>query len=190
MTGQQDNKKWEIRYFWPEDHIIRFYTLDNSLLDITNYQQKHKEDCYYLLPDGNYNIKLRRNQLLYKPILDRSSKAIGFGTKINLEEIDDYSLQEQGPGFNPHNLIQQVQNFGKKIHVNKTSFTYKFPTTPSVKLELAQLKVQDKVYFSACIEGKSLLLVETINKHLLDEQVSCEYVTFLKNINKSWSQPG
>ncbi len=180
-----DNLKWEIRYFWPQDRIISLYNIDDSLLDITHYQQKHKEDCYYLLPNENCNIKYRRNQILYKPLLQRSNKAVGYGAKINLVTVSDYPEQPQEPITYLHDLLYQAQTFGKKINVKKTSFTYKFATTPHVKLELARLVVHDEVYFSACIEGKSLPLVETINKHLLDDQVSCEYVTFLKSINKS-----
>ncbi|WP_045097334.1 hypothetical protein [Legionella fallonii] len=182
---QPDIVKWEIRYFWPEDQIINLHKIDDALLDITCYQQKHKEDCYYLLPNENYNIKYRRNQLLYKPLVKHSNKALGYGTKINLDAVTDYPDQQQESIDHLQEILHQAQNFGKKINVQKTSFTYKFATTPHVKLELARLKVNDKVYFSACIEGKSLPLVETINKHLLDDQVSCEYVTFLKSIDKS-----
>ena len=185
LVEPPDSLKWEIRYFWPENHIICLYNIDDSLLDITQYQQKYKEDCYYLLPEDNCNIKYRRNQLLYKPLLKRTSKAVGYGAKINLSAISDSPDEQQQSSDYLLELLHQAQSFGKKINVQKTSFTYKFATTPHVKLELAQLVVDEKVYFSACIEGKSLPLVETINKLLLDDQVSCEYVTFLKSINKS-----
>lgn len=181
---ESDDLKWEIRFFWPEDQIISLYNIDNSLLDIANYQQKHKEDYYYLLPDCNYNIKRRRNELLYKPILNHSTNAIAFGPKINLETVKDYPNQEPGTTLKLQNILCQTQEKGAEIYVKKEAFIYKFATTPSIKLELARLEVNNKVYFSACIEGKSLYLVETIAEHLLDKQVSCEYVTFLKNIIK------
>ena len=37
-------------------------------------------------PDTNYNLKIRRNQPLYKPIMMKTRQAIAYGKKINLEE--------------------------------------------------------------------------------------------------------
>ncbi|MGL6028164.1 MAG: hypothetical protein ACRC0M_00035, partial [Legionella sp.] len=64
---EHEQLKWEARYFWPADNIIQLAAIDISLLDIANYQQKHREDEYYLLPDCDFNIKKRRDELLYKP---------------------------------------------------------------------------------------------------------------------------
>lgn len=177
--------KWEIRFFWSQDQIIPLHAPEPSLLNITNYQQKYKEDYYYLLPKCTYNIKLRREALFYKPVLRHSNKAIGYGKKINLTAIDNYPNQKPSTVYKLQRILQKIQETGIKICVKKDSLIYKFETTPRVKLELTRLEVNNKVYFSACIEGKSLHLVETINKHLLDKQVSCDYVTFLKNIIKS-----
>lgn len=185
LESKPDDLKWEIRFFWPEDHIITLYNIDNSILDIANYHQKQKDDYYYLLPDCNYNIKQRRNELLYKPILKQSTEAIGFGSKINLEVIKDYPTQKQEDILHLQKILLLAQKEGQKIHVKKESFTYKFATIPSIKLELARLEVNNVFFFSACIEGKSLYLVETIREHLLDKQISCDYVTFLKSIIKS-----
>ena len=177
-----DDLKWERRFFWSEDQIISLCNIDNTLLDLANYQQKHKEDYYYLLPDCNYNIKLRHNELLYKPVVQQTSSAIGYGMKINLE-----ARTIQNPDtdcINIEIIAQQAREHGTRVFVKKEAFIYKFPTDPNIKLELARLEVNDKVYFSACIEGKSLYLVETLSELLLGKQVSCEYVTFLKNITK------
>lgn len=140
--------------------------MDDSLLNLSRYQCKYREDFYYLLPDSHCNIKRRRDQLLYKPLLKQSNQAMGFGTKIKLDALPKDSSAVEVP-------------------VKKEAFIYKFPTNPSVKLELARLEVLNKVYWSLCVEGKSLNLVETIAEHLLEKQVSCEYVTFLKNILQS-----
>lgn len=185
MVHEPDDMKWEIRFFWPEDQIITLYPLDETLLDISNYQQKHKEDYYYLLPDSNCNIKRRRNELLYKPILKQSGNAVGFGPKINLGELSSIpNLNSEELGY-LQKIMQETQEKGKEIAVRKDAFIYKFATSPGIKLELARLEVNNKVYFSTCIEGKSLNFVETISEHLLDKYVSCDYVTFLKSIIKS-----
>ncbi|KTD52836.1 hypothetical protein [Legionella quateirensis] len=186
ITDEQDEIKWERRFFWSEDEIIHLTCIDNSLLDLANYHQKHKEDSYYLLPDSNLNIKLRRNELLYKPILQHTPSATGFGTKINLDTIHDQTdTAEDVNSDYLGSIALEARQKGIEVLVRKEAFIYKFPTIPHIKLELARLEVKEHVYFSACIEGKSLYLVELLSEHLLGKQVSCEYVSFLKNIIKS-----
>ncbi len=178
---EKSDIKWEARYFWPENKVIILSALDNSLLDIAQYEQKHKEDYYYLLDAEDYNIKRRRNDLLYKPIHLKTKHALGYEPKINLDDLQNLPNKE-------HSMEQlekiacKAREAGRVIHVKKESFTYKFATKPSIKLELARLEVFNKVFFSACIEGHSLYLVETISEHLLPKQISCDYVSFLKNI--------
>jgi hypothetical protein len=183
VKKKSEQIKWEIRFFWPDDKAIVMNTIDNSLLDLANYHQKHREDYYYLLPGSNYNIKRRHHELLYKPLLKQSDQALGFDAKINID-----SLGVDGKKTNPHAPIVQeiVQRMaheeGVDVYVRKEAFIYKFPTRPTIKLELARLEVHNQVYLSACIEGKARELVENIAERLLGKHVSCEYVTFLKNI--------
>ncbi|KTD66656.1 hypothetical protein Lsan_0601 [Legionella santicrucis] len=180
---KDDHLKWEIRYFWPENKSIILNTIDPSLLNISHYQQKHKEDDYYLLPGQNYNIKKRRNQLIYKPLFQKKDSAFGFGAKILLSSPNSLHQTE----LNDPELLEITRLVAKEsieISVKKEALIYTFPTKPKIKMELARLEVLNKIYFSVCIEGRSLHLVETISKHLLGEQVSCEYVTFLKSLLK------
>lgn len=175
---KEDALKWESRLFWPDNQIIKLNNLNNALLDLTSYKNKHKQDEYYLLPEGNFNIKRRRNQLIYKPILDKSAFSIGFGSKINLEDptqITTVSLQT---------LLKRAHTQAKIIPVKKESFVFKFATLPTIKLELAKLEVHNKIYFSACVEGRSRNLVETLSEGLLGLNESCDYVTFLTTIAK------
>lgn len=172
---QQDTLKWEARFFWPEEDIITLYAIDDSLHNLAFYKQKHREDEYYLLPTLHYNIKRRRNELLYKPIVSQSNFATGFGSKIRLDE-DNTALLDEMRGQIAHAQV---------VPVVKDAFIYPFKTVPTVKLELARLEVANKVYFSACVEGRSAFLVEQISKHLLGGRISCDYVSFLKDILKS-----
>lgn len=174
---KEDQFTWEFRYFWPEHEIIILNLMNHSLPDLANYQKKSKEDYYYLLPGLDYNIKRRRNKLLYKPLLQYKNQAAAYGTKIIL---NDPQIIVTNPDL--HLLVEHVEKEGIEIYVKKESFIYKFPGKPTVKMELARLEVLNKIYFSLCIEGKSLLLVETIAQHLLEEALSCDYVTFLKNL--------
>jgi hypothetical protein len=166
--------KWEQRFFWDPTHPIVLNALDECLLDLANYHQKHRDDYYYLLPDTNYNIKRRRDTLFYKPLLKQSKLALAFGSKISIDPSNqDLKIQE---------MVQEIDQKGISIYVKKEAFIYKFSTKPTIKLELARLEVQNKIYFSTCIEGKSQKLVEGIGELLLDKHSSCDYVTFLKNI--------
>src|SRR5579872_2983068 len=72
LVHEPTDFKWEIRFFWPEAQVISLYNIDDSLLSITNYKQKYREDCYYLLPNHHYNIKSRANKLLYKPLVKQT----------------------------------------------------------------------------------------------------------------------
>jgi hypothetical protein len=174
--------KWEVRYFWPKDEPIVLNMLDPSLLDITNYQQKYNEDYYFLLPNREYNIKLRRDELLYKPLRRKSSLAFGFDAKINIEYDEAQPRKTTSQDLLLQEIAQLIATEGIEVYVRKEAFTYKFPTTPSVKLELAHLELHHEIYFSACIEGRSQKLVESIAEALLGQQISCDYVSFLKRI--------
>lgn len=181
--GEQEKEeiKWEIRYFWPDRELIVLNTIDNALLNLGHYERKFKNDYYYLLPDNDFNIKLRRNEMQYKPLVQTINNILGFGHKVILQP------HKEDKDFVPHfqKIINQIKTVGKGIVVNKESYIYKFHTNPPVKLELSRLEIYNTVYFSACVEGKSHFLVATISQHLLGNQVSCDYVNFLKKIVKS-----
>lgn len=184
VDEKQDELKWEVRFFWTEDQIITLSTTDRSMLDISNYQQKHKDDYYYVIPDLNYNLKKRRNELLYKPVLKQTKSALGFGHKINLDDERHYPDQDEGSVLHLKNIATIAHERGIVIFVKKEVFMYKFTTIPTTKLELDRIEINNKIYFSACIEGKSLFLVEKLSKYLLGDYISCDYVTFLKTILK------
>ncbi len=179
--AHQESIRWESRFFWPADQIIQLNTIDEGLLDLGNYQQKYKEDYYYLIPDYNFNIKRRRNELLYKPLVKQTTGALGFGPKINLDEVSNIKTQYQADALQVQKTIQQSSERITELLVKKESFTYKFSTHPAIRLELAHLEIKGAIYFSLCIEGKSLSLVENIRQALFDESITSDYVSFLKN---------
>jgi hypothetical protein len=177
LTDKKDELKWEQRYFWPDNQPILLNLMDPSLIHLTRYTLKHKEDYYYLLPNSDYNLKQRHNQLVYKPLLSRVRNAVGYGSKIILDPLPLNPLNSELIALN-----QRIEKEGVGICVDKEVFIHTLSTTPPIKIELARLELMDTLYFSLCVEGKSLYLVETVSKLLLGEQVSCEYVTFLRTI--------
>jgi hypothetical protein len=174
-----EQMRWEARYFWESDAIITLHGLDDKFLNIALYEGKERRDSYYLLPNHDYNIKLRRNEIFYKPLLVKGRDCQAFGKKINLSTHPDSAL----PGMSAipvDKLLKLVQTESQKVNVEKVALIYKFETHPRIKLELARLKIADNIYFTACIEGRSKQLVTLISKHLLQKTPRCDYVHFLK----------
>ncbi len=179
-----DVGRWESRFFWPENSIIVLNGLNEHFLALSQYQIKHREDTYYLIPNTDYNIKTRREQLFYKPILTQKSGTVSYGKKINLEELP---LNMHLPNIKEKDvqtLMTRIRKEGIKIHVEKEALIYKFDTTPPTKLEIARLCVADKNYYSASIESHSMVLVESLSKQIIPHGMASDYVQFLRNISK------
>lgn len=177
---EPNQPRWESRFFWPDDQIITLRGLSNTFLELSQYQIKHREDTYYLLPNTNYNIKTRREQLFYKPIVMKKANAIAYGKKIKLEE---HAANMPVPGCEEQDaqtLIAHIHSKGIKINVVKEALIYTFDTTPTTKLELAMLYVAKKAYFSVNIESRSIQTVELITQRLLGKVSTCDYVAFLR----------
>jgi len=179
-ADDSDELRWEARYFWPENSFITLYGLSDELLNFANYQVKHRQDLYYLLPDSLYNIKQRRLELLYKPLIKESIDCQGFGKKINLLEWPATDILPGTESDRASELIHKIKNNSQEIFVDKVAFIYKLKVQPTIKLELARLQIGELVCFSACIEGRSQKFVKLISKHLIGNQISCDYVRFLK----------
>lgn len=172
---------WESRFFWPEEAIIPLHGLAPSFLELSQYQVKHKQDVYYLLPNQDYNLKSRREQLLYKPLLKKMPYAWAFGKKIVLIKNDKTIL----PGENSmraDELLWEIQNTGRSCEVEKELLKYRFPSTPPLKLEIAKLNIYHQTYFSLCIESRGILNIKYFIQRVLVGASPISYVTFLKTL--------
>ncbi|MCX7116914.1 MAG: hypothetical protein NTW94_03230 [Legionellales bacterium] len=176
-----DGVRWECRYFWPEAEIITLIGLDDRFLELSHYRIKHREDTYYLLPDGEHNLKIREDNLFYKPLFMKQNQAIGFWKKVQLDAGTKTLLHPDGTTEDAQSLMTRIHREGKTITVVKEALIYRLGTTPETKLELARLCVNHKPYFSLCLESKALAFVESISKQLLGKAEACDYVTFLKS---------
>lgn len=165
-------ERWESRFFWDDTVIINLNRLDERFLELSRYKLKHRQDTYCLLPDNDYNIKRRNNQLLYKPTLMKTEHMIAYGKKINLEE----------PGVTNISLAN-IQQHATYVDVEKEALIYRFETTPTLKLELARLRIAETTYFSLNIEAHSKTLVSTVTQQIMNTQPACDYVRFLKGLN-------
>ena len=173
-------KRWESRFFWPDDQVITLHGLSDHFLALSHYQIKHRQDTYYLIPYAHYNIKMRHNQLFYKPLLMKKMSAVAYGKKIVLEE---QASGVQLPGCDEKDaqaLIARINHQGIAIHVEKEALIYTFETTPITKLELSWLHVGNKAYLSTSIESRSLPLVKSMSQQIVGHSAGCDYVTFLR----------
>lgn len=181
LDDQQDELRWEARYFWPAKTIVCLNGLDKRFLAFSNYKAKHRQDRYALLSRLDYNIKERKGEWLYKPLMTETDLLCGYGKKINLA---DYPANSHLPGnknLRASDLLTQITATDQRyIEVNKEALIYKFPSVPVIKLELARLEFSEKIYFSLCIEGHAQKPVSTLARRLLGQQASCDYVRFLK----------
>lgn len=180
-----DNLRWEFRCFWPENAIIILQGLDHNLLKLSHYETKKKDDVYFLLPDSHYNLKLRRNDFVYKPLLKQLPHRTAYGNKIKLHNEASLDPRSRSPNIDITQLLKRMKQEGKKITVQKETLCYRFNTKPNATIELERLMIGNVVYFSICIESRSGLLVDNIAKHLLKEPISCDYVSFLKQLESA-----
>ena len=171
---------WEARYFWEEDSYITLHGLNDSFLDLSLYKIKQRNDRYYLIPNQDYNVKQRRDELFYKPLSQNTPACQGFGKKISLSNHPSLEIIPGIAPINTESLLALVHFDSTQIYVEKIALIYKFAIQPRIKLELARLKIADKIYYSVCIEGPSQKLVRGISKQLLNREDSCGYVPFLK----------
>lgn len=172
---------WEFRYFWNSHEFITLQGLNESFLDLKNYKIKYKKDSYYLLPDFNYNLKMRDDSFFYKPMLGKTHNAIAYGKKINLNTEPLMLELPSIPNLNTNTLQELMLIHGKKIIVEKEALVHRFDTHPKTKLELAKLRIGQDTYYSISIESPSCAQVTGLTQHVLGDMQTCDYVTFLRS---------
>lgn len=180
--------RWELRFFWPETATITLNGLDEHFLELSHYKIKYREDRYYLLPTEPYNLKSRHHELFYKPILTKQHGAIAFGKKINLQQHNPNGPLPGAPHETAQTLIQRIQTEGQAIAVTKEALVHTFTTIPTVKLELARLRLNNIFYFSICLESQHLDHITLMAEHMLLPHSPTDYVSFLRKKTKE-TQP-
>ncbi len=173
---------WESRFFWPETEIIPLMGLDDHFLQLSLYKIKPKEDTYFLLPHYDYNLKSRDGQLFYKPLIKKERGFIAYSKKERLVNNSFTHPLWRIEKENDETDVAYIQQHALQIQISKVVFIYTFAVEPKVKMELARLSINNKIYFSVAIESKALPLVESITKQVLGRTNSTDYVSFLKEI--------
>lgn len=180
---KEDEARWEMRFFWPdENQPIVLHNLSESFLELSRYTIKHRNDCYLILNDRDYNIKIRQSELVYKPKVDVSGDALGYGKKQKYERIDEMTLPKGEP-LSLSSFLNKLQREAQTMTVEKEAVIYKFPSSPKIIFELARIKIKDHVFFSVSLESRVLSWVEYLSQRIIgEEQSSIDYVEFLKSV--------
>lgn len=185
-TMETPGVHWEARFFWPEHDIIALSGLEEHFLELSQYKIKHRSDCYALLPDADYNVKTRHDELMFKPMIQRTNTAVAYGKKIKLAHcMTDIAIEGSNELINPQALIQRIKNQGQFVQVEKEALVRTFESHPSSKMELARLSIGSSIYFSVSIESPVLSIVQHITQQMIAHSEHCDYVTFLKNHTRS-----
>ncbi len=184
IEEHNEDTHWESRFFWPERDIVTLSGLDERFLELSRYKIKHRSDTYALLSDADFNIKTRRGELVYKPLIERTKRVIAYGKKIKLEDDAIAVIDIHGEQTPLRSLSQRATNQGHPVLVNKEALIYKFESHPTTKLELARLSIDDKIYFSIGIESHTRALVEDLTQRIIGDHETSDYVSFLKLCRK------
>ncbi|KTC64892.1 Uncharacterised protein (plasmid) [Legionella adelaidensis] len=170
---------WEARFFWPETEVISLNELDESYLKLSEYEFKKRKDLYFLLPNFDGNLKLRRDQLLYKPLIDKKNGILAYGSKVKLHELDEDALLVRNEKFKVKEIISLTQK-AAPLEVSKEALIHTFSQKPKVKMELSRIVVNKKIFYSVSFESRCFEYVECLQEKLLNKAVASDYVTFLK----------
>jgi hypothetical protein len=178
--GELETRPWEVRCFGDENNIMTLQGLDDSFLNLNHCKIKKRRDTYYLLPDQDYNVKRRRLELFYKPLIKKDGVFLEFGKKINLAEYPAREILPGNPPISAEDLLKRVHMEGVAVSVEKTALIFKFPDLLGIRLELARFTLGDNVFFSACLESSSQQWVRLLGEQILPLDNATDYVNFLK----------
>lgn len=175
-----ESLRWEARYFWPEKDIIVLDGMDESLFDLTQFKIKHHDDTYLIANASDYNIKRRREALVYKPQLDCKDGIFAYAKKLKLNSITGDTLLPGHPPIRADELQEQL-TFSRSVHIDKIALSRRMPCEPPLKIEYSRLRIGAKIFFSLCIEGYSFALVQAFSLFIVKKAPEQNYVQFLKS---------
>lgn len=158
INTNTETSNWEVRYFWQENEIIELTSLPENCFELSRYIAKHRVDEYIINPNNNDNIKIRKNRLVYKPLLAKHGDLYHFGKKI------------------PQNI-----NTTQYPHIVVHKETLHYKCSSDTRLEFTRFCLGDNIFFSFAITSVHAEIVEQIRKHVNPHGLSCSYIEFLKN---------
>jgi len=180
-------KKWEKRFFWDATENITLKCLGDHFLNFNKYKFKSREDCYFLSPTHNKNIKFRHRKLAYKPLLETSERMFCYDKKVKFDLVNaSPDLCILFPELSCWNQETSIREFlmekNESMTVYKEAFIYVFSERFSGKFELSRILVNGNWFLSFCLEAKNKKLVKYLTDQILPDEQSIDYISFLKDL--------
>ncbi len=157
---QKGPYKWEVRYFWPVEQIIRL-NINESQLNWSQAVCKTHLDNYLIDKDNPLNIKERHNKLVCKPFVSQQSQRIAYNKKVNLTADE----------LTPDNLLT--------VPIEKMAIQFIVHRKPKCVLELSKIQLLNQTFTSLCIESRCGELLDDLHHHLKLPGKASSYLDFL-----------
>jgi hypothetical protein len=161
---------WEWRSFWPEDcspipvHLVPF-----PISSLNDFESITFQDTYISIKKSLLNLKIRKEKLVYKPVIEKYDYLLAFSPKkkfpfpLGWKEL--YSLfprllYYKGVILSPHDLVLCLQeSHYQSCLISLQKNTCRYEITEDLRLELSQIMVHDQLWYSVCIESLSITQV-------------------------------
>ena len=157
---QKDDYKWEIRYFWPIETMVRL-NFDEAQLYWDKGICKQHDDIYWLDMAKPMNIKQRHDKYVLKPLVKSIKNRVAYDKKVILEASD----------------LSQIKH--QTIAVTKMALQLIIHQKPKCMLELSKIQLQNKTFSSLSIESRCPEMLDDLNAHLQLPEKPLGYVEFL-----------
>lgn len=186
-TSESPNK-WEKRFFWDASEKITLKGLGESFLSFDRYKFKARQDCYFLSSLHHKNVKIRREKLAHKPLLERRDGVSCYAKK------QKFDLQEVTPellALFPHlaewdqksSIKETLLKNTPSVLIQKEAFIYVFKHDFWGKFELSRLWVKGRPFLSFCLEAREKKIVQDLTDQILPGQTPMDYIHFLKGLS-------
>ena len=177
-------KKWESRFFWPDNSVVILNNLPPLLLQLNQYKIKSRQDSYIL--KGNLNIKLRKNKVHYKALIQQQGNCYCYAKKdkIKLQKKNKTKLCQLIPQLSSWNeelpFKQFVEQFHTIITLDKEILIHSL--TPTVRLEFSRIQLNNHYYLSFSLESFSRQSLEELVKLIIPMGKAQSYTDFLSKV--------
>lgn len=184
---------WEWRSFWKENcPPIPLRMAPFNISSLSDFENVILEDTYVSIGENLLNLKIRKERLVYKPVIEEYGKILAFGPKKKFEfPLGWNKLYPLFPRlryykevlFSPHDLVLCLQESGYQatlVPLQKNAYRYKI--TENLQLELSHITAYGRHWYSLCVEGLSVTQVREC-AHLIISQKG-ELMGYAEFLNK------
>ncbi len=173
--AKEDKAKWEARYFFPIETPIVLNWPHSLPFSFHFAKAKTHEDTYIIHPEHVINLKKRRSDIYYKPLIKKKQGLFYFGKKEAIDENNPIKLSQTTQLDST-----RIQNEGTLIALTKNVLKFNYDHPMRCQLEFGWFISQEKNYSTFGIESKSFETVRTLSSFILPNEKKTDYINFLK----------